>query len=73
MMQHHGIMEIHFVGRVHDVKIEVNKDITVRQALVEAGIHPSTVLVSFEETVLPHITMLRQTVQLQVTTVSSGG
>jgi len=55
------------------VKIEAANEITVRAALLKAGIHPSTVLVSFEQTVLPHITVLRKTVRLDVTTVSSGG
>ena len=73
MVPQRSVMEIHFIGRDHDVKIEAANEITVRAALLKAGIHPSTVLVSFEQTVLPHITVLRKTVRLDVTTVSSGG
>ena len=73
MMQPHGLMEIHLHGRDHDVKLVADSQKTVRQVLVEAGILPSTVLVSFEGTILPHATVLSQSVKLLVTTVSSGG
>ena len=73
MMLPHGLMEIHLHGRDHDVKLVADSQKTVRQVLVEAGILPSTVLVSFEGTILPHATVLSQSVKLLVTTVSSGG
>ncbi len=73
MMLPHGLMEIHLHGRDHDIKLVVESPLTVRQVLVQAGILPSTVLVSFENTILPHATVLTQSVKLLVTTVSSGG
>ena len=66
-------MEIHLKGRDHDVKLEIDGERTVRLALVEAGILPSTVIVSYDGTILPHATVLSQSVKLLVTTVSSGG
>ena len=46
---------------------------TIRTALELAGILPSTVVVSFEERILPHSTVLHSDIRLLVTTVSSGG
>ena len=73
MMQPHGLMEIHLHSRDHDVRVALENQRTVREVLVEAEILPSTVLVSFEGTILPHSTVLTQSVKLLVTTVSSGG
>ena len=66
-------MEIHLKGRDYDVKVELDGEQTVRQALLEGGIHPSTVIVSYDGTILPHATVLSQSVQLLVITISSGG
>jgi sulfur carrier protein ThiS len=66
-------MQVHLSGRDHDLKIEVEHGQTVRQVLTEANILPSTVIVSFEGTILPHSTILSGDVALLVTTVSSGG
>ena len=66
-------MQVHLNGRDHDLKIEVEPGQTVRQVLTEANILPSTVIVSFEGTILPHSTILSSDVVLLVTTVSSGG
>ena len=67
------VMQVHLNGRDHDLKIEVEPGQTVRQVLAEANILPSTVIVSFEGTILPHSTILSSDVILLVTTVSSGG
>jgi|TARA_B110000902_G_scaffold59889_1_gene70467 sulfur carrier protein ThiS len=66
-------MEIHLKGRDYDVKVEIDGERTVRKALLEAGILPSTVIVSYDGTILPHATVLSQSVKLLVTTISSGG
>ncbi|MGB2037435.1 MAG: hypothetical protein ACPHX8_03135 [Candidatus Poseidoniaceae archaeon] len=66
-------MEITFHGRDHNCTIEVEGNSTVRQALIEASILPSTVIVSYEDKILPHSTLLNSDVRLLVTTVSSGG
>ena len=46
---------------------------TIKQALDMIGIHPSTVIVSHEDIVLPHTTKLNADVNLELTIVSSGG
>ena len=66
-------MHITFHGRDHNCTIEIDEVQTIRQALESAGILPSTVIVSFEERILPHSTILQADVTLLVTTVSSGG
>lgn len=66
-------MEIHLKGRDYDVKIDIESGRTVRQALTKAEILPSMVIVSHEGVILPHATVLSQSVELLVTTISSGG
>ena len=66
-------MEITFAGRDHNCTIEVEPKSTLRQALVLAKILPSTVIVSYDDKILPHSTVLNSDVYLLVTTVSSGG
>ena len=66
-------MHITFHGRDHNCTIEIVQGQTIRQALESAGILPSTVIVSVEERILPHSTILQADVTLLVTTVSSGG
>ena len=46
---------------------------TIRQTLEVAGILPSTVVVSYDDRILPHSTVLNSDINLLVTTVSSGG
>jgi len=66
-------MHITFHGRDHNCDIEVSEEITIRKALEMAGILPSTVVVSYEDRILPHSTVLRADIRLFVTTISSGG
>ena len=73
MMFGRDVMEVHFHGRDVDTKVEVDVGCTVRQALEQANVLPSMVIVSYEGTVLPHSTPLQQSVELLVTTISSGG
>ena len=58
-------------GHVHVIELEAGS--TVKQTLIEIGIHPSTVIVSHEDVVLPHTTVLNADVSLDLTIVSSGG
>ena len=67
------MMKIALKGHGHDHVIELEAGSTVRQALIEIGIHPSTVIVSHEDVVLPHTTVLNADVSLDLTIVSSGG
>jgi len=66
-------MEVTLVesGKVNTFSISSGS--TIRQVLDLAKIHPSTVIVSFDDTVLPHSTILKQDITLELTIVSSGG
>ena len=66
-------MKIALKGHGHDHVIELEAGSTVKQALQGIGIHPSTVIVSHEDIVLPHTTVLNADVSLDLTIVSSGG
>ena len=67
------MMKIALKGHGHDHVIELEAGSTVKQALQAIGIHPSTVIVSHEDIVLPHTTVLNADVSLDLTIVSSGG
>ena len=66
-------MHITFHGRDHNCTVEVDAGSSIRQTLETAGILPSTVVVSFDDRILPHSTILNADVKLLVTTVSSAG
>ena len=67
------IMQIHFIGRDHDTVVEFLDSLSIREALTMAKIQPSTVIVSLEDNILPHSTLIKSDITLKVTTVSSGG
>lgn len=73
MMFHGCAMEVRFNDGVGEHLAEVEAGTTVREALVAAGLLPSMVIVSYEGTILPHSTPLNESVELRVTTISSGG
>jgi sulfur carrier protein ThiS len=73
MMFGRDVMEVRFHGRDVDTTVEVEEGTSVREALQRAGVLPSMVIVSYEGTVLPHATPIQQSVELLVTTISSGG
>jgi len=58
-------------GHDHSIQLEVGS--TIKQALEAVGIHASTVLVSHEDVVLPHVTILNSDIDLDLIIVSSGG
>ena len=66
-------MRITFTGSGLDTEVEVTEGSSIKEALVSAGIHPSTVLVSKENVILPHTTKLNSDFILDLTVVSSGG
>ena len=66
-------MKIALKGHGHNHEIDLDKGSTIKQALEKVGIHPSTVIVSHQDTVLPHTTILNADVSLELTIVSSGG
>lgn len=67
------MMKIGLKGHGHDHSIELEVGSTVKDALDAVGIHPSTVIVSHQDVVLPHTTLLKADVNLELTIVSSGG
>jgi len=67
------MMKIGLKGHGHDHLIDLEKGSTVKDALDTVGIHPSTVIVSHQDVVLPHTTILNADVSLELTIVSSGG
>ena len=66
-------MKVALKGHGHDHSIDLEPGSTIKDALDYVGIHPSTVIVSHEDTVLPHSTILNADVSLDLTIVSSGG
>ena len=73
MMPTRPDMQIRFTGRDHDQSVEVEAGTSLREALGQAGILASTVIVSFDGVVIPHSTLLENDCEFKVTTVSSGG
>ena len=66
-------MQVTLLSNGDEISVELDNDSTVRQVLDLAKIHPSTVIVSYEDTVLPHSTILNDDIKLDITIVSSGG
>ena len=66
-------MKVALKGHGHDHSIVLDVGATVKDALDAVGIHPSTVIVSHHDVVLPHTTILNGDVVLELTIVSSGG
>ena len=66
-------MQIRFYGRDYDKNLDFEGEIKLREALIECGILPSTVVVSFDDKILPLSTIIKNDIELLVTTVSSGG
>ena len=66
-------MKVVLKGHGHNLQLELEMGSTIKKALETAGIHPSTVIVSHEDVILPHTTVLNGDVSLDLTIVSSGG
>lgn len=66
-------MQIRFYGRDFDTTFNFETEIKLRDALVKSKILPSTVVVSFDDQILPLSTIIKNDIELLVTTVSSGG
>ena len=66
-------MQIRFYGRDYAKNLDFEGEIKLREALIECGILPSTVVVSFDDQILPLSTIIKNDIELLVTTVSSGG
>ena len=66
-------MLIRFHGREHDKSYDFEDSVKLRDALLKCGILPSTVVVSYQDQILPLSTIITSDIELLVTTVSSGG
>ena len=66
-------MRIRFEGSGYDAEIEESKPLTIRDALRKANIPESMVIVSFNDNILPHSTLIEDDLVLLVTSVASGG
>ena len=66
-------VQVTLISGKDEKTFELQQGSTVRQVLDLANIHPSTVIVSYEDTVLPHSTTLKSDIRLEITIVSSGG
>ncbi len=66
-------MLIKFYGRDIEQSIELDKPTKLRDALLKCNILPSTIIVSFEDKIIPLSTILSNDIELLVTIVSSGG
>lgn len=67
------IMRITFLSEGEKVVVESTSPLTIAAALSQTPIHPSTVLTVFEGTVVPHTTLVKEDVTLELIIVSSGG
>ena len=66
-------MRVTLLSNGDEISVELDNGSTVRQVLDLAKIHPSTVIVNYEDTVLPHSTIVNDDIKLDITIVSSGG
>ena len=66
-------MQVGLIGGGFDTSIEIDDGKSIRDILLAAKIHPSTVIVSYEERILPHNTIIEQDLTLSLIVVSSGG
>lgn len=67
------VMQVSLIGGGLDTSIEIDEGKSIREILLAAKIHPSTVIVSHEERILPHNTIIEQDITLSLIVVSSGG
>ena len=66
-------MQVGLIGGGLDTSVEIEKGTSIREILLAAEIHPSTVIVSHDESILPHNTIIEHDVTLDLIVVSSGG
>jgi sulfur carrier protein ThiS len=66
-------MQVSLIGGGFDTSVEIDEGMSIRNILLAAKIHPSTVIVSHEDRILPHNTLIDQEITLSLIVVSSGG
>ena len=68
-----SVMQVSLIGGGFDTSVEIDEGMSIRNILLAAKIHPSTVIVSHEDRILPHNTLIDQEITLSLIVVSSGG
>ncbi|MGY8670328.1 MAG: hypothetical protein ACKVJ7_04685 [Candidatus Poseidoniales archaeon] len=66
-------MQVSLIGGGFDTSVEIDEGTSIRNILLAAKIHPSTVIVSHDDRILPHNTLIDQEITLSLIVVSSGG
>jgi sulfur carrier protein ThiS len=66
-------MQVSLIGGGFDTSVEIDEVTSIRNILLAAKIHPSTVIVSHDDRILPHNTLIDQEITLSLIVVSSGG
>ena len=64
-------VEIQYAGE--SLEVESSKPITINEVLEKLEIPPSTVLAVQGQTILPHTSLIKDDVKLELVVVSSGG
>jgi sulfur carrier protein ThiS len=68
-----SVMQVSLIGGGFDTSVEIDEGMSIRNILLAAKIHPSTVIVSHDDRILPHNTLIDQEITLSLIVVSSGG
>jgi len=68
-----SVMQVSLIGGGFDTSVEIDEGTSIRNILLAAKIHPSTVIVSHDDRILPHNTLIDQEITLSLIVVSSGG
>jgi sulfur carrier protein ThiS len=65
------IIRVEHLGEA--VEVESSEPISVSEILEKMGVPPSTVLAVHGETIVPHTSMIKNDISLELVVVSSGG
>ena len=66
-------MRIELVGGGLNRSIDIKEGATIREILLASEIHPSTVITSLGDRIIPHNTVITEDMVLELVVVSSGG
>lgn len=66
-------MNVQLLWKEGNVELDVEVGTSIAQVLQKADILSSTVIVCYNDQILPHSTLLHQEIALEVITISSGG
>ncbi len=66
-------MNVQLLWKEGNVDVDVEVGTSIAQVLQQANILSSTVIVCYNDQILPHSTLLHREITLEVITISSGG